>query len=131
MTQARQRPLSPHLQIYRPQLTSVMSIFHRAAGMALAVGTLVVGGALLAALAGPEYWAPFHKFFAGPFGRVLSSGWALVFFYHLCNGVRHLVWDTVHMLEIRNAYRAGYTVIAVTLLLSLLAWWRIWTGAMS
>jgi len=59
----------------------------------------------------------------------MVSGWALVFFYHLSNGIRHLTWDTVHALDIRQAYRAGYAVLTVTAILTVFAWYRIWMGA--
>jgi succinate dehydrogenase / fumarate reductase cytochrome b subunit len=121
-----ERPLSPHLQVYRPQLTSVMSILHRATGAALAVGMAMVLWMLLAAISGEEAWNTFTNFCASPLGQFMLVGWSVSLFYHLCNGIRHLIWDTGYLFKIENAYRAGYVVLLVTLILSVLFWGRVW-----
>src|ERR1700741_74027 len=93
---ATARPLSPHLQIYRPQLTSVLSILHRATGIALGVGTLLLVYWLIAVAAGAGARAAYdvaQRLIGSWFGRLLLFGWTLAFFYHLANGVRHLAWD--------------------------------------
>ncbi len=118
-----ERPLSPHLQVYRPQMTSVMSILHRATGFALAVGTVMVVWLLLAAASGPTAFATFTWFCNTLIGKLMLLGWSVALFYHLSNGVRHLIWDTGRMLEINQAYRAGYFVLASTVILTLLTWW--------
>ena len=118
-----ERPLSPHLQVYRPQLTSAMSILHRMCGAALAVGTLMVTWGLLAAVAGEGAWEQFSGFSRSPVGTLMIFCWSAALYYHLCNGVRHLIWDTVRLIDIKGAYRAGYTVLASAALLTALTWW--------
>ncbi len=108
------RPLSPHLQIYKPQLTSVLSISHRATGLALSVGTLLLVWWLLAAATGPEAYAQAQSFIGSWFGVLLLVGWAYSLFFHLCNGVRHLVWDTGHGLDIATTYATGWAVVAAS-----------------
>lgn len=119
-----ERPLSPHLQVYRPQMTSVMSILHRITGFALAVGTLMVIWLLIAAAAGPEAFAAYTDFITAPLGQLLLFGWTLAFFYHLANGVRHLFWDAGKLFSLSGAYKAGYVVWAVTVVLTVLTWWQ-------
>lgn len=116
------RPLSPHLQIYRWQLTSVLSILHRASGIALSVGAILLVSWLGAASDGPESYAGFQHFMGSWFGLLLLFGWSVALFYHLCNGVRHLWWDTGRGLELKSAYASGWTVVAATAALTVLAW---------
>ena len=119
---AAARPLSPHLQVYRPQLTSVLSITHRATGVALAVGTLLLVWGLVAAATGPEAFGVVQAFFRTWFGRLLLLGWTLSLFYHLCNGIRHLFWDAGYGFELRTTYISGWTVIVATIVLTAVAW---------
>jgi succinate dehydrogenase / fumarate reductase cytochrome b subunit len=116
------RPLSPHLQVYRPQLTSVLSILHRATGVALAVGTLLLVYWLAAAAAGPEAFAAAQGFVGSPLGLILLFGWSVALFYHLCNGIRHLAWDAGCGFELPSVYRSGWAVVIATAALTLLAW---------
>jgi succinate dehydrogenase / fumarate reductase, cytochrome b subunit len=116
------RPLSPHLQIYRWQLTSVLSILHRAAGVALAVGAIVLVWWLVAAASGPVAYDIVDDFIRSWFGIVLVLGWSAALFYHLCNGVRHLVWDTGHALDLKSTYIVGWLVVAATAVLTVIAW---------
>jgi succinate dehydrogenase / fumarate reductase cytochrome b subunit len=116
------RPLSPHLQVYRWQLTSVMSILHRASGVALAAGAILLVWWLGAASDGPEAYAGVQGFLGSWVGRLLLFGWSLALFYHLCNGLRHLVWDTGRGLELRSVYASGWAVVAGTVTLTLIAW---------
>ncbi|MCC6598597.1 MAG: succinate dehydrogenase, cytochrome b556 subunit [Alphaproteobacteria bacterium] len=116
------RPLSPHLQVYKPQLTTMLSILHRACGVALALGSLMVVWWLVAAACGPEAFGTAQQFAASPLGTFMIFGWSVALFYHLCNGVRHLIWDTGHLLKIENAYRAGYAVLCATVLLTAAVW---------
>ncbi|MBX2833902.1 MAG: succinate dehydrogenase, cytochrome b556 subunit [Micavibrio sp.] len=118
----KQRPLSPHLQVYKPQMTSVLSITHRACGVALSIGTLLVTIWLVAAATGEDAYEAVSGFMRSGFGTFLIFGWSVALFYHLCNGIRHLFWDTGRLFKIENAYRAGYAVLAGTLLLTALAW---------
>ena len=115
---AANRPLSPHLGIYRWQITMTMSILHRATGVALAVGTLALVYWLVAAATGPEYYADAQALFGSWLGQALLWGWTLSFFYHLCNGVRHLAWDAGWGFEIKSLYLTGYAVWLVALLLT-------------
>src|SRR5258708_15399419 len=108
------RPLSPHLQIYKPQLTSILSISHRATGLALSVGTLLLVWWLLAAAAGPQAYAQAQGFFGSWLGILLLVGWAYSLFFPLCNGVPHPLWDTGYALDIATTYATGWTVVAVS-----------------
>lgn len=128
-TQKRiERPLSPHLQVYRPQMTSVLSILHRATGYALAVGTVMIVWMLLAAARGPESYGVFHDFVGTLLGKVMIFGWSVALFYHMSNGVRHMFWDAGALLDIKNAYKAGYFVLAMTVILTVWAWWGSCSG---
>jgi len=122
------RPLSPHLQIYRWQLTSVLSILHRAAGLALSLGAVLLVAWLVAAAAGPSAYDRFQRFLGSWLGVLLLLGWTAALFYHLLNGIRHLVWDTGHALDLKSTYRGGWLVVAATALLTAIAWtagiWR-------
>ena len=121
MSQA-QRPLSPHLQVYKPQLTSVLSITHRATGLALAVGTLLLVWWLYAAAAGTNAFAAAQSFWYSWIGRLLLLGWSWSLFFHLCNGIRHLFWDAGWGFELKTTYRSGWTVVVASIVLTLIAW---------
>ncbi len=116
------RPLSPHLQIYRWQLTSVMSILHRFAGVALSVGTVLLVWWLVAAADGPDAYMRIQAFLGSWIGRILLFGWSVALFYHLCNGLRHLWWDTGRGLDLKSVYAGGWTVIGATIVLTAIAW---------
>ncbi len=116
------RPLSPHLQVYRWQWTMAMSIAHRASGLALVVGTLLLVWWLVAAAAGPDAFEGAQGFIGSFFGYLLLFGWSIAFFYHLANGIRHLLWDSGRMLELGPAYNSGMAVLVATGVLTLLAW---------
>jgi succinate dehydrogenase / fumarate reductase cytochrome b subunit len=120
MTQA-ERPLSPHLQIYKWQLTMAMSILHRGTGLALAAGTIFLVWWLVAAASSDRAFAAADWFFGSWLGLVFLFGWCFSFFYHLCNGIRHLAWDAGYGFEIPTAYASGYVVIAATIVLTLAA----------
>ena len=119
---SHERPLSPHLQVYRWQLTSVMSILHRMTGIALAVGTLLLVYWLIATAAGPSAFAAAQGFLGSILGRVLLFGWTVALFYHLCNGIRHLFWDAGYGFELKDAYRSGWIVVAVSLVATAVSW---------
>jgi len=116
------RPLSPHLQIYRWQLTSVLSILHRLTGVVLSAGAILLVCWLVAAASGPEAYEGVEDFLGSWIGLVLLLGWSVALFYHLCNGIRHLVWDTGHALDLKSTYVGGWTVVALTAVLTLAAW---------
>lgn len=108
------RPLSPHLQIYRPQLTSVLSIFHRITGIGLALGMPVFVLWLVAVAQGLETFSLFSSYANTLLGRILLSGWTWAFCYHLCAGIRHLFWDAGKFMELKPAYATGYLVIIIS-----------------
>jgi succinate dehydrogenase / fumarate reductase, cytochrome b subunit len=117
-----QRPLSPHLQIYRWQLTSVLSILHRATGIALAVGALYLALWMMFAASSPATYTAFQSFNTSILGRIVLGGWLFSAFYHLCNGIRHLFWDAGYGFEIKDAYRSGWIVVGVSLAATLVSW---------
>jgi len=116
------RPLSPHLQIYRWQLTSVLSILHRASGITLVVGAILMVSWFGSAADGAASFAAFQGFLGSPIGLVVLFGCSVALFYHLCNGIRHLWWDTGHGLELKSVYLGGYVVLAATAALTLIVW---------
>ena len=116
------RPLSPHLQVYKPQLTSVLSILHRVTGIALAVGTLLLVWWLIAAASGPDAYDTAQGFIGSILGRLLLLGWTFALFYHLANGIRHLAWDTGWGFELATAYTTGWLVVIVSIVLTLVSW---------
>ncbi|WP_142849611.1 succinate dehydrogenase, cytochrome b556 subunit [Telmatospirillum sp. J64-1] len=118
----RNRPLSPHLQIYKLPLLAIMSITHRATGVALAVGTLLLAWWLGAAAYGPDAYDTVTSFIGSPIGYILMFGWSVALFYHLCNGIRHLLWDAGWGYEIPQAYLSGKVVLVATAVLTVLAW---------
>ncbi|MCK8514756.1 succinate dehydrogenase, cytochrome b556 subunit [Methylonatrum kenyense] len=118
----KQRPLSPHLQVYRPQLTSAMSICHRISGVALSVGTLLLTYWLVAAAAGPEAYARAQSVLGGFFGSLILFAFTGALFYHLCNGIRHLMWDAGYGFNIPTVYRSGYAVMIAAAVLTVLVW---------
>jgi succinate dehydrogenase / fumarate reductase cytochrome b subunit len=111
MSQAH-RPLSPHLQVYRPQLTSVLSILHRGTGVALSVGAIALVAWLVCIASGVDTYSQAQGVFAAGWFRLLIAGWAFCGFYHLGNGIRHLAWDVGWGFELSQAYASGWTVVA-------------------
>jgi succinate dehydrogenase / fumarate reductase cytochrome b subunit len=122
----RTRPLSPFLfpptGTYRWQITSTMSILHRVTGIALGLGTLLLTWWLLALLGEPADFAAVQSFLGSIVGRLLLLGWTWAIFYHLLNGIRHLVWDSGHGLNLPSVYRGGWTVIVLSVVLTVAAW---------
>jgi succinate dehydrogenase / fumarate reductase cytochrome b subunit len=116
------RPLSPHLQVYRPQLTSVLSILHRATGIALSLGALYLAVWVVYASASPKTYALFQAFNTSILGRVFLAGWLFCMFYHLCNGIRHLFWDAGYGFELKDAYLSGWIVVGVSAVATLVSW---------
>ena len=119
-----ERPLSPFMipVWYRFQVTSFLWILHRLTGIALALGSILLAWWLVSVAAGGELFAVTHAFIASSIGMLLLFGWSIAFFYHLCNGIRHLAWDAGYGFELRQAYRSGYTVLVATALLTALTW---------
>jgi succinate dehydrogenase / fumarate reductase cytochrome b subunit len=123
-----ERPLSPFMfpVWYRFQITSALSILHRLTGIALSVGSILLAWWLIAVAAGGQIFAATHAFIASPIGVVLLFLWSVAFFYHLCNGVRHLAWDAGHGFELRQAFLGSYAVLAATVVLTVFAWLPVW-----
>ena len=118
----RARPRSPNMQIYRPQLTSVLSILNRITGIILSVGAVVLVIWLVAASAGPQAYAAVQGAIASWIGQIVLFGATFAFFLHLCGGIRHLIWDTVHGFELRAVYISGWAVVAASIVLTVAAW---------
>src|SRR5262245_10637653 len=119
----RARPLSPHLQVYRPQITSVLSITHRLTGIALALGSVLLVWWLVVLAAGSEArYIEFNAFVRSPVGLVLMLGWTWALFFHLANGVRHLFWDAGLGFALATTTRSGWAAVIASLALTGLAW---------
>ncbi|MEM1344753.1 MAG: succinate dehydrogenase, cytochrome b556 subunit [Pseudomonadota bacterium] len=108
------RPLSPHLTIYKPQYTSVLSILHRVTGCALTLGAMLVVWWFLAAATGPEAFALADGVLTSWFGILVLVGSAWALMYHTANGIRHLAWDMGFGFNLDNARRSGYAVVAAS-----------------
>jgi succinate dehydrogenase / fumarate reductase cytochrome b subunit len=117
-----ERPLSPHLSIYKPQLTSVLSITHRGMGLALSVGSLALVWWLVAAASSDAAYAAAQSFWGSWLGVLLLLGWTYALFFHLCNGIRHLFWDAGWGFELKTTYASGWTVVAASVVLTLITW---------
>jgi succinate dehydrogenase / fumarate reductase, cytochrome b subunit len=118
----RNRPLSPHLQVYKLPLLALMSITHRITGVALVLGTLLLAYWLAAAAYGPAAYARAVSLIGSPIGMLLLFGWSAALFFHLSNGIRHLFWDTGWGYELPQAYKSGRIVLVSTAVLTVLAW---------
>ena len=115
------RPISPHLQVYRPQLTSMLSILHRITGVALAIGTILLVYWLIAAASGPEAFASAEALIGSRLGRILLFGWIFALYFHLANGIRHLFWDAGFGFELKTVYASGWTAVALAVALTLVS----------
>lgn len=116
------RPKSPNMQNYRPQLTSVMSFGHRLSGVALALFAFGLAGWLVAGATGPAAFDRAQMIVLSVPGRALLFLLTLVVFYHLCNGIRHLIWDSVHAFELRSIYAGGWAVMVSSLTVTSALW---------
>jgi succinate dehydrogenase / fumarate reductase, cytochrome b subunit len=125
-----QRPLSPHLQVYRPMLSTAMSIFHRITGIGLAVGMIGLVWWLTAAATSDSYFALVQGFFYGWFGKLILFGmsWALI--HHMLGGLRHFIWDTGHGFSLSSIEWLARANIIGSVLLTLVLWLiAFWVGA--
>ena len=118
-----QRPLSPHLGVYKFAYTMSLSILHRTTGCAAAVGFLLFVWWLMALASGPDSYARAMQALSSPFAKLLLVGFTFSFVYHFCNGIRHLVWDTGRGLERAQARRSGVLAIVAALALTALIVW--------
>ena len=124
----RERPLSPHLQVYSWQITMVMSILHRATGIVLAVGVFGLAWWLLALAKGGETFAHAAHLVASPVGLLFLFAFSLSLVYHLLNGLRHLLWDVGWGFDIPDVYRSGWTVAVLTIVFTLAIWFVAFGG---
>nr|VFJ47856.1 MAG: succinate dehydrogenase subunit C [Candidatus Kentron sp. DK] len=121
------RPLSPHIQIYRKQLTSGLSILHRATGVFLAIGTFALVYWLWSLAGGASAYASAQNVFGSAVGQILLLGWVFSLAYHLSNGVRHLFWDAGKGFAIETVYASGKAVVIVSVLLTVLVFFAAYT----
>jgi len=108
--------------MYRWQYTNTLSILHRATGLALSVGLLLFVYWLIAAASGEAAYAQAQAVFAHPLGKLALVGFSFAFFYHLMNGIRHLVWDTGHGLERKSARLSGWIAFIGSIVLTVFFW---------
>ena len=118
----KERPLSPHLSIYKPIPTMVMSILHRLTGVALYAGTLLVALWLVATAIGPDAYETASWFFASPIGIIVLIGYTWALLHHMLGGLRHFIWDTGRMLEPQTATALAIATIVGSLALTALIW---------
>jgi succinate dehydrogenase / fumarate reductase cytochrome b subunit len=116
------RPLSPHLQVYKPQISSALSIFHRITGCALGAGTLLLTLWLVSAASGEGAFSVVQAILASWIGILILIGFTAALFYHFCNGIRHLAWDTGQGYELPTMHRTGVLVLAATAVLTVGFW---------
>ena len=114
------RPLSPHLSIYRPQLTSMTSILTRITGNAMLLSALLIVWWFLAAASGPAYFAIVNGFLTSWFGDLIMLFSVLGLWYHTLAGIRHLIWDNAKMMDIPTAEKLGWACIGGSVLLTLI-----------
>jgi succinate dehydrogenase / fumarate reductase cytochrome b subunit len=114
--------MSPHLSVWRWHITMATSILHRATGVALYVGALIAAAWAVALAQGPDAYAGFKHLLGSPLGKLVMFGLTLSFFYHLANGVRHLVWDAGHGLEVKSANASSVVVFAFTAAATVAIW---------
>lgn len=117
-----ERPLSPHLSIYRWPVTMTLSILHRATGVAMAVGLVVLAAWLVSAASGADDYDQFITLMSTLVGRLLLIGWSFAFFFHLANGIRHLVWDTGRGFEKHQANASAWFVLVAAVVATALFW---------
>ena len=115
-------PLSPHLTIYRWQVTMLVSIGHRVTGVFLSLGLLLLCYWLLAVASGPEAYAAASAHLDAWYGQLVLAAFAFSLYFHLLNGVRHLFWDVLIGLEKEQYFLTGYGVILGAVLLTLATW---------
>jgi len=127
-TTKRERPLSPHLQIYRPQLTSMLSIVHRGTGVALAIGAFGVAFWLHRIAGDGGRYDAFQQHLSAPYGQIVLAGFSFALLYHLLNGIRHLGWDMGWGLDLTRTYQTGWAVVILSVLATAALWMAVLSG---
>lgn len=125
----RDRPVSPHLQVYRWPLSMALSILHRLSGLFLTVGTMALVWWLIAVAAGGGHYARFSECIASPLGQLTLLGWTAALMFHLLNGIRHLAWDAGWGFDKQRTQATGWIVVFGTFALTALVWWFARGGA--
>jgi succinate dehydrogenase / fumarate reductase cytochrome b subunit len=126
--QLREKPLSPHLTVYKWHVSMVMSITHRATGIALVFGAVLLGWLLIAAALGQDIYQHTTRILDTLPGQVFLFGWTLSLYYHLINGIRHLLWDIGWGFKVKDVtgkgiVRNGLVIGSLTLLLTATTWY--------
>ena len=119
---ASPRPLSPHLQVYRWQMTSVLSILHRGTGLFLVLGSVMIAFWVVALALSHNIFASYQAWLGALLGKVLLAGWSFSLFFHWANGIRHLLWDAGWGYEIERVYITGWIVVLLSVVLTGLLW---------
>ena len=122
---SQKRPLSPHIQIYKPQITSVLSITHRLTGVALLFAALLLSSWVISATYGNDAFNQTQNILSSWLGVLILIGLTVSIFYHLGNGIRHLFWDFGKGFELKDVKRSGLVVILFTLIMSIITWFII------
>lgn len=117
-----QRPLSPHLQVYRLPLTALLSITHRICGAGLSIGTMLVAAFLIAAASGEQAYNTVMGIASSVPGQIILFLWSAALYYHMCSGIRHMLWDTGRFLEKGAAMRTNYVVLLFAFILTAATW---------
>ena len=116
------RPLSPHVEIYKWPFPAILSISHRITGAGLALGAILITIWLFAALSGDDAFALVQRFRDSIIGRLMLFGWFFAFIYHLLNGIRHMRWDAGYGFDLKSTYRSGWIILCGTVIISVLTW---------
>lgn len=116
------RPLSPHLEVYSPQITSVLSIMNRVTGIAISVGTLLLVWWLAAAASGPAAFARVQGFIGSWIGLFVLFGWTASLFYHFFAGLRHLAWDAGYGFSLEQTHKSGWAAVIASVVATVLVW---------
>ncbi len=119
------KPLSPHLGIWKWTPTMLMSILHRATGIANSIGLIVIIWWLVATATGPDAYESFQNFSSSLIGKLMFMGWTFSVWLHLCSGIRHLIMDTGNLINTKSSDRAIYVIIAASCLFTILTWAHI------
>jgi len=125
----RVRPLSPHLDIYRWQISNTVSILHRVTGVGLAVGLIALAYWLCSLAAGEESYETARRGFSSVIGWVFLVGWIFSFHFHLLNGMRHLLWDAGYGYERTQRHASGWFAVLGAAVLTLAVCLLLWRGA--
>ncbi len=123
----KERPLSPHLQEYRLPLLAITSILHRITGVGNSIGLIILTAFIYGLANDPALYNCIAEFFSTTFGLLVLTGFAASLAYHMCCGVRHLVYDTGRMMTLKEAYVASYTILGMTAFITAILAYFIWT----